>query len=444
MATPLRKLNIETSSRCNLSCHMCVRSAWSDAAGHMSWDTYRRLLPAFHQLSSVNLSGYGEPLLNEHIIEMISEAKANLPRDAQVGFNTNATGIDGTMATALVASGLDTLVVSIDGTSPRTFRGVRTGADLGQVLGNIEKLNAAKERLGSRPPALGFEFVAMKANLGELPSLVRMANEYRASFVLVTHLLPHTEDLRDQVLYDANSDLSVDLFEAATLEAGGDGKSFIRPEFLPYIYGLFGLPPLKGVVPDVAVSRHLPDELERSLQLVERTIQTAVKDKVVLNFSRLLARDAAGLSRTENVFAAARSEAERLHVCLSLPPLLPRARRECGFIKNGTAFVSWDGHVRPCNNLSHTYTCYIGGRRKKVSSVSFGSVLEQELLDIWNSEKYAEFRQRTERFDFPPCGDCNYNEACNFIIGESFEQDCYLNPQPCGDCLWSRGVLQCL
>lgn len=444
MDTPLRKLNIETSSRCNLNCRMCVRSAWSDPVGHMSWDTYRRLLPAFCQLSSVNLSGYGEPLLNQHIIEMIAEAKAHLPPDAQVGFNTNGAGMDEAMATELVASGLDTLVVSIDGASAQTFGGIRRGADLGQVLGNIEKLNAAKERLGSRSPALGFEFVAMKANLDELPSLVQMASEYRASFVLVTHLLPHTEDLQDQVLYDANSDLSVQLFEAALLETGSDAKNFIHPQFLPYIHGLFGLPPLKGVIPDVAVSRHLPDELEHSLQIVERTIQAAVKHRLVLNFSRLLARNAADLPHTEDVFAAARSEAERLHVCLSLPPLLPHARRECVFIKNGTAFISWDGHVRPCNNLSHTYACYISGRRKKVNSVSFGNVLEQELLDIWNSQRYTEFRQRTERFDFPPCGECNFNEACNFIIGENFEQDCYLNPQPCGDCLWSRGILQCL
>ena len=73
--TTLRKLNIETSSQCNLSCRMCVRAAWSDSMGNMSLETYHRLLPTFPRLNSIALSGYGEPLLNSHLVEMIKLAK---------------------------------------------------------------------------------------------------------------------------------------------------------------------------------------------------------------------------------------------------------------------------------------------------------------------------------------------------------------------------------
>jgi MoaA/NifB/PqqE/SkfB family radical SAM enzyme len=68
-------------------------------------------------------------------------------------------------------------------------------------LKNLKNLSGARRRVGKPPPALGLSFVAMKDNLEELLLLKRMAPLVRASFIMVTNLLPHTEDMKEQVLY---------------------------------------------------------------------------------------------------------------------------------------------------------------------------------------------------------------------------------------------------
>jgi hypothetical protein len=58
------------------------------------------------------------------------------------------------------AIGVDRVMVSIDGESPRRMR--MCGAMLSQVVENIRGLNTTKHALGSLFPAVGIEFVALK------------------------------------------------------------------------------------------------------------------------------------------------------------------------------------------------------------------------------------------------------------------------------------------
>jgi radical SAM protein with 4Fe4S-binding SPASM domain len=72
---------------------------------------------------------------------------------------------------------------------------------LSEVLANIRTLNEAKSRLGSLAPALGIEFVVLKSNLAELADLTGLASRLNAARVLVSNVLPYTEEMRDQILY---------------------------------------------------------------------------------------------------------------------------------------------------------------------------------------------------------------------------------------------------
>jgi len=441
------KLTIETTTRCNADCRMCVRRHFKEEMGDMSLDIYRRLVSVFPGLSFVSLSGYGEPLLNHHIFEMIGLAKAHLPEGGQVGFNSNGMLVDAGIAEDLVRSGLDLIVISVDGACAETFNEIRKNLDFELILKNIELINSTKERLGSATPKIGFEMVAMKRNVGELPELVRLAHDCRVSFVMVSNLLPHSDDMKEEVLHDFNSDESVARWEEAKAEALTEDHEelTLHPGLVPYIYSLFGLPPLrKHLGFDAPWQRNLPEDQERVLKLLEKTIAGAEEAKVCLNFPRLLERNKDVLQRHMDLFNEAATEAKRYDIELSLPPLVPRTQRECGFIVNGAPFISWDGYVKPCNNLSHSYPCFINGRPKSITSVNFGNVLEQDFMEIWNSPEYLFFRSRVERFDMPPCGDCSFADGCYLINIPVFEKDCYSNRQPCGDCPWARGILQCL
>lgn len=445
-----RKLNIEVTTNCNLDCVMCMRKVWKEDSGGMTLETYKALLPAFSKIEAINLIGIGEPLLNENIIEMIRLGKAHLSSNGIFSLTTNATPIDKRMAKQLVSAGLDDIVISIDGATPDTFSEIRKDASLGEVLRNIERLNKAKEELSSQLPRTWFEFVAMKRNIAELPQLVDLAAECRASSIIVTHLLPHTKGMNEQSLYDCNSDRAIELFNAAKAEAKRRNIDLVLDtlDVENYANALFGVPPLKDKLrsanPVRANVRGYDESMGQKFQLLDEIVAKARGQNVLMNFKNLMARDGTSLDHVTGIFAQASERAQKHNIALDLPLLIPKTRRECGFIKDRSSFISWDGFVRPCNNLYHSYMCYVNNREKSITSVSFGNVLQQDFREIWSSRDYRSFRRQVDRFDFAPCGDCPHAEGCFALLAPVFRKDCYEYTLPCGDCPWARGILKCI
>lgn len=89
----------------------------------------------------------GEPLLNRHLPTMIAMAH-------NVGLytivSTNAQSLTRSMAQQLVQSGLNRIIVSIDGFSQESYASYRVGGDLHRALSGLRFLREAKEQYGSR------------------------------------------------------------------------------------------------------------------------------------------------------------------------------------------------------------------------------------------------------------------------------------------------------
>ena len=446
----LRKLNIEVTTRCNLNCIMCMRKVFEENTGDMDMETYSALVPVFPHIESVNIIGIGEPLLNAHIFDMIHLGRNALTGDGTFSLTTNGTLIDYTIAERLVSSGIDNVVISMDGATPETFAGIRNGTTLETVLQGIQFLNEAKLKLDRLNPVIGIEFVAMKRNVEELPELVELAARYGVGFIMVTNLLPHTEDMKQEVLYDFNSDEAIELFEEAKAEAKKRNLelNFDSLDVENYANALFGVPPLKDKLrshrPEWTQVRGYNTDIGRKFELLDETVAKARSRNVCMSFKNLIPRNGNDLADIEDIFSQARAKAAELSVDIDLPPIIPKAQRECGFIRDRIAFVSWDGYVRPCNNLYHSYKCYLNGREKSITAVTFGNVNRNDLRDIWHSRDYRSFRKQVDRFDFAPCGDCPHAEACFALLAPVFRKDCYEYTLPCGDCPWARGILQCM
>ncbi len=113
--------------------------------------------------------------------------------------------------------------------------------------------------------------------------------------------------------------------------------------------------------------------------------------------------------------------------------------RSCRFIKDGTAFVRWDGKVAPCMALLHEHITYLYGLERRIKPYFLGDLNDRSLPEIWASAEYHDFREKVYRFDFSPCHICG---GCSYL--ESNEEDCFGNTFPvCGGCLWAQGVIQC-
>jgi MoaA/NifB/PqqE/SkfB family radical SAM enzyme len=114
---------------------------------------------------------------------------------------TNGTLLTPQRSRALISAGLDLLWVSLDGARPESYADVRLGAELPQVLKNIDDFRAAR-RASHRPtPEIGIAFVAMRRNIADLPELLRLSTRLGAAYYLVTNVLPYTREMCDEVLY---------------------------------------------------------------------------------------------------------------------------------------------------------------------------------------------------------------------------------------------------
>ncbi|MCJ7529633.1 MAG: tungsten cofactor oxidoreductase radical SAM maturase [Anaerolineales bacterium] len=194
------KLYVEATTGCNLQCRTCIRNVWSDPEAQMEAETFERILESLAGLPDLNrvvFTSFGEPLSHPRFLEMIEQIRKH---DLAVTVGSNGQLLTPEISRELVRLGIDRLVISVDGVRPETYAGVR-GASLAQVLENIRALNESKRQLGSLNPALGIEFVILKSNAAELADLSGLAVHLGAARVLVSNVLPYTEDMRSEILY---------------------------------------------------------------------------------------------------------------------------------------------------------------------------------------------------------------------------------------------------
>lgn len=197
----LNKIYLEPTSRCNLNCVTCIRNAWDEAEGEMAWPVFAALIDGladFPGPRTIAFAGLGEPLLHGRLVEMVALAHR---RGLRTEMTSNALLLTPALAGRLLAAGLDQFTVSIDGAADGSHRAIRPGASLEAIRANVGRLAWQSEQTRETPLRIGIEFVAMRRNIHELPALREIARSVRASFILVSNLLPYTAEMQDEILY---------------------------------------------------------------------------------------------------------------------------------------------------------------------------------------------------------------------------------------------------
>ncbi len=421
------KLFVETTTRCNLGCAMCVKqtTGCGMAEGEMSAETFAALEAVFPHLEALILNGVGEPLLHPGLEGFIRRARCAMPAGGWIGFQSNGLLLTSQRAIALVEAGLDKVCISVDAASPETFCRVREGGELSAIGRAFGALAVAKEHCNRPEVAVGIEFVLMRNNLNELPGALRWAAENGASFAIVTHVLPYDEMHLSETAYGNCSDEALQLFKNCEEEArrqGLDIRDYFSARWKKFLRN--------------------PEE-EKIVELVEAMKREAEKRGVFIDMKKLLGMDARLYASVSDVFAQARMVAAETGLDLRLPHVALQEQRRCAFAEEGSAFVSYEGNVSPCYFLWHRYLCYAGGWVQPVQPKVFGNVTERGILDIWNDPSFSLFRKNVLAYDYPVCSSCAL-APCDYVQTDEFQQDCHIREVPCGACLWCMGVFQCL
>lgn len=198
----LSKVYVETTSHCNLDCPMCVRHGWRDPLGHMPLERFERLADGLLPLAkpdgvTLTLGGFGEPLVHPAWEEMVALARAKRLR---VELITNGVLLDARVADILVQAGVSQVTVSIDGGDAASYERMR-GASADDALGAVYRLRAARRR-ARHAMRIGVAAVATRSTVGSLPSLLDWASDLKLDFVSIGNLVPHTEEMAREILWE--------------------------------------------------------------------------------------------------------------------------------------------------------------------------------------------------------------------------------------------------
>jgi MoaA/NifB/PqqE/SkfB family radical SAM enzyme len=150
----------------------------------LSMETFRKISRYFHLTKWIHIQGWGEPLENENLIEMLHLAKQ---ANCLTGLTTNGIHLTEEIANQLLSEGLDLLVVSAGEAVQRNQEGSRMGADFSRILDHVEGLVSLKKRFNRQKPVVKFSFLMTRLNIGELPDTVPLAAKLGVNEVVVTN-----------------------------------------------------------------------------------------------------------------------------------------------------------------------------------------------------------------------------------------------------------------
>lgn len=170
-------VSLEPTTACNLACPECPSGlkSFSRPTGKMDLEVHKNLLKQLGKsLFYINYYFQGEPFLHPRFLDLIREAKKNRIYTAT---STNAHFIDEKKAEEIVQSGLDRLIISIDGMTQFTYEQYRVNGSLEKVIAGTKAMVAAKRKHKSTTPHLIFQFLVVKPNEHEVEAVYTLAEE---------------------------------------------------------------------------------------------------------------------------------------------------------------------------------------------------------------------------------------------------------------------------
>lgn len=178
-------LTVEPTNICNLKCPLCVtgNSKMLRKAGMMDFQTYKKILDEFaDSIFYLLLYQQGEPFINKDFIRFIEYAKR---KNIFVTTSTNAHYFDEETAAATVRSGLDTIIVSIDGLDQKSYEKYRVNGGLKTVTEGIKSLVLERKKHKNKTPKIYLQFIVMQHNEAQLSQLNSFAESLGIDKVLL-------------------------------------------------------------------------------------------------------------------------------------------------------------------------------------------------------------------------------------------------------------------
>jgi MoaA/NifB/PqqE/SkfB family radical SAM enzyme len=165
---------LSITENCNFKCVGCYTEGLFKKT-YVDLDEFRRMLPpASEKVPFISLTE-GEAFLHPRLADILDICKSVHP-EATLDLVTNGS-IPPKGEKRRAMSLIDSLGISIDGATKKTYETIRKGGNFERFLANVKEIVAIRNECG-KPGVMEFSFTAMTTNIKELSGVVRIAAEF--------------------------------------------------------------------------------------------------------------------------------------------------------------------------------------------------------------------------------------------------------------------------
>ena len=215
-------ISFEPTTSCNLRCPECPSGlrSFTRPTGMLENDLFKKTIDELHKtLWYLVFYFQGEPYLHPSFLEMVKYAAS---KKIYTATSTNAHYLTDENAKKTVESGLDRLIISIDGTTQETYEQYRVGGQLNKVIEGAKNIIKWKKELNSKTPHVIFQFLVVKPNQHQIADVKKLAEE-----IGVDEVGLKTAQIYD---YENGSELIPDIQEFSRYQKNADGTYTIKNE----------------------------------------------------------------------------------------------------------------------------------------------------------------------------------------------------------------------
>lgn len=224
-------ISIEPTTACNLGCPECPSGlkSFSRPTGNLKQDFFRKTIDEMsHKLFYLIFYFQGEPYINPAFLDMVRYAHQ---KGIYTITSTNGHFLNDKNAEETVKSGLDRMIISVDGTTQEVYQNYRKQGKLEVVLQGARNVVKWKRKLGSRTPHLIFQFLVVKPNQHQIPEIYKLAEE-----IGIDEVKLKTAQVYD---YEFGNPLIPTIEKYARYQQQADGRYSIKNELLNHCWKLW-------------------------------------------------------------------------------------------------------------------------------------------------------------------------------------------------------------
>ena len=170
-------ISFEPTTACNLRCPECPSGLriFTRETGNLKEDFFRATIDDLYKdLMYLIFYFQGEPYINPKFLDMVKYASE---KGIYTITSTNGHFLNDDNARKTIESGLDRLIISVDGTTQEVYENYRKEGNLEAVLQGARNVVKWKKQLNSSTPHLIFQFLVVKPNEHQIPQIYKLAKE---------------------------------------------------------------------------------------------------------------------------------------------------------------------------------------------------------------------------------------------------------------------------